>query len=183
MRRRAETQVETRARIVRAAVDLHRALGPARTTLSAVAEKAEVERHTLYRYFPREADLLNACRAHFLSMAPPPDADRWRKLAPGPTRVATCLEELYGYYAVNRQMIGNVLRDSDVLPVGRGFREAAQRQARVLAEGWMPPNRRAIRAALVVATDFFVWRALAEGADLEPRAAAKLMSRMVVGAS
>jgi AcrR family transcriptional regulator len=47
LKRRAEKQAETRQRIVEAAVDLHSTVGPARTTLSRIAERAGVQRHTL----------------------------------------------------------------------------------------------------------------------------------------
>ena len=43
---RATKQEETRRRIVEAAVDLHSSLGPARTTIAQIAEKAGVQRHT-----------------------------------------------------------------------------------------------------------------------------------------
>ena len=48
---------ETHLRITEAAIELHGTVGPSRTTLSAVAKRAGVERRTLYRHFPTEADL------------------------------------------------------------------------------------------------------------------------------
>jgi len=57
MKRRAERMEETRRRITEAAVELHETVGPARTTVSAVAEKARVQRHTYYRHFPQVEDL------------------------------------------------------------------------------------------------------------------------------
>jgi AcrR family transcriptional regulator len=179
LRARAASQAETRKRIVEAAVELHRKIGPAETSFTAVAERAGVQRHTLYRHFPSEADLLRACRNHFIGTHPFPDAGRWAELPPGATRVRTALTELYGYYATNREMVGNVLRDSDRLPVGRGFREGMSRAAAVLASGWPAARSTAARAALELATDFFTWRSLADGPKLEPAAAAALMSRMV----
>src|SRR5436305_1380711 len=49
MRRRAELEEETRRRITESTVALHEELGPARTTVSAVAERAGVRRATVYR--------------------------------------------------------------------------------------------------------------------------------------
>src|SRR5688500_17216933 len=40
MKRRAERMQETRRRIAEAAMELHQTVGPARTTVSAIAEKA-----------------------------------------------------------------------------------------------------------------------------------------------
>ena len=57
---RAETQAETRLRIVEATVALHEKLGPAHTPLSAIAERAGVQRLTLYRHFPDEVALFAA---------------------------------------------------------------------------------------------------------------------------
>ena len=69
---------DTRRRITEAAVELHTSVGPARTTVSAVAERAGVQRHTVYRHFPTEEDLFAACSAHFDELHPAPDIAAWR---------------------------------------------------------------------------------------------------------
>src|SRR5262245_44190010 len=74
MKRRAEQQGETRRRIVEAAVDLHGSVGPAATTFSMIAERAGVQRHTLYAHFPDERSLLMACSGLFEEREPAPDA-------------------------------------------------------------------------------------------------------------
>lgn len=181
--RRAESQAETRRRIVQAAVDLHRSVGPARTSISAVAERAGVQRHTVYRHFPSEAALFRACREHFLGTSPPPGAARWRAYPPGQRRLRMGLRELYAYFAQNREMIGNVLRDAELVPVGEGLRAAMERGAAVLAEGWRVRDARALRSALVLATDFFAWRTLTDRGRLSTRDAAEIMTRMVAAAS
>src|SRR4249919_3805832 len=78
--RRAEQQAETRRRIVEAAVDLHGSVGPAFTTISMVAERAGVQRHTLYAHFPDERSLLLACSGLAYERDPPPDAQAWRAI-------------------------------------------------------------------------------------------------------
>jgi AcrR family transcriptional regulator len=66
-RLRAEQEEETRERITKAAVKLHGTIGPARTTISGVAEEAGVQRATVYRHFPtsrpggRSATQRDAC--------------------------------------------------------------------------------------------------------------------------
>ena len=60
LKKRADDVARTRRRITDAAIDLHGTVGPSRTTLSAVAKRAGVERRTLYRHFPTEADLFAA---------------------------------------------------------------------------------------------------------------------------
>src|SRR5512139_3404474 len=81
MRRRAERQAETRQRIVEAAVDLHGSVGPARTTFSMVAERAGVQRHTLYAHFPDERSLYLACSGLAFERDPMPEAEAWRAIA------------------------------------------------------------------------------------------------------
>ena len=65
---RAAQEEATRARIVEAAIALHGTVGPARTTVSAIAENAGVRRATVYRHFPDERALFLGCseigRAH-----------------------------------------------------------------------------------------------------------------------
>ncbi len=73
LKRRAERQAQTRRRIVEATVDLHSTLGPARTTISDVAERAGVQRHTVYAHFPTERDLFYACSGLALERDPLPD--------------------------------------------------------------------------------------------------------------
>ena len=77
MKRRAESQQQTRRRITESAVELHGTLGPARTSMSAVAAHAGVRRSTLYRHFPDEAALFDACTAHWAQANPPPDLAGW----------------------------------------------------------------------------------------------------------
>ena len=80
LKKRAETMAQTRRRITEAAVELHGTIGPAQTTMSAVAEKAGVQRHTLYRHFPTEADLFGACSTHFFTENPLPDPESWQAI-------------------------------------------------------------------------------------------------------
>src|SRR6185436_14217691 len=111
LKKRAEQQAETRRRIVEAAVELHGSLGPARTSLSMVAERAGVQRNTLYAHFPDERALLMACSAMAVERSPPPEAGRWRELADRGTRLRAGLAAVYGWYGANAQLLGCVLRD------------------------------------------------------------------------
>ena len=78
LKKRAVQVGETRRRITEAAIELHGSVGPSRTTMSAVAERAGVERRTLYRHFPNEADLFEACSTHYFAANPWPDLGGWR---------------------------------------------------------------------------------------------------------
>lgn len=179
LRRRAERQDATRLRIVQAAVDLHRKLGPSRTTITAVAVRAGVQRHTVYRYFPDVAVLFRACTAHFLAGHPPPDTSRWAKIGDPASRLRFGLTELYAYYAANEEMIANVLRDSAVMPVGGGFRALHAAAFETLISGRPAAIRsRAFTAGLRVAIDFRAWQAL-RPLNLSSRSAANLMCRLL----
>lgn len=179
--RRAESQETTRRRIVQATVDLHAMVGPARTTVSAVAARAGVQRHTVYRHFPDDTSLLRACATHFLAHHPPPDPGSWAATADPGARLRRGLAELYAYYEKNEAMIAKVLRDSELLPVGAGFRTLQAEAARGLMQGPSPGGRpgRPVAAVLTLATDFFTWRSLSRGSGLTSTQAAQAMSKVV----
>ncbi len=106
----------TRERITRAAIELHGTIGPAATTMSAVAEKAGVTRATLYRHFANEEALFSACSADWLAANPRPDLARWAAIDDPTERLRTALDELYAYNRSTEAMRANLLRDIDALP-------------------------------------------------------------------
>ena len=118
-RRRAEQEESTRLRITEAAVDLHGSVGPARTTISAVAERAGVQRATVYRHFPDEEALFAACSAHWLAGHPLPDAGRWESIADPGARLRTALAEIYAWFERGEQMLEKTTRDVAVVPALR----------------------------------------------------------------
>src|SRR5919107_3773322 len=109
MKRRAQRMQETRRRIAEAAVELHRTVGPARTTVSAIAEKAGVQRHTYYAHFPELKDLYQACTAHYLEQNPLPEPPFWAEVADAEERLRVALSEVYAYYEGNEALLTNVL--------------------------------------------------------------------------
>ena len=117
LKRRAEQQAETRQRIVEAAVDLHGSVGPALTTISMVAERAGVQRHTLYAHFPDERSLYLACSGLAQERDPLPDAGPWRAIADRDERLRTGLAAIYGWYERNAELAACVLRDAEYHPL------------------------------------------------------------------
>src|SRR5688572_23768298 len=93
-KRRAEREAETRRHITETAVELHRTLGPARTSISAIAERAGVRRSTVYRHFPDEATLFAACSSHWEHANPLPDLAAWEAITAPDERLRTALDEL-----------------------------------------------------------------------------------------
>ena len=185
MTRRADSQQATRLRITESAVALHGTLGPALTSMSAVAEHAGVRRSTLYRHFPDEAALFEACSAHWAAANPPPDIGAWAAVEDPRERLAAALRELYGYYGRTAQMLENLLRDERTSEIVRerftafhGFLEAARE---VLLQGRPERGgaRRRVRAALGHAVAFSTWQSLVEQQGLDGAEAAKLMCALV----
>ena len=189
LRRRAETMAATRQRITGAAVDLHGSVGPARTTISAVAERAGVQRHTVYRHFPTEDDLFAACSGHYFAGHPWPDPDAWRTIADPEQRLAHGLDEIYAYYERTEAMLANVLRDAALVPGVEpplaGFRAFVEDAARALAAGWGARGQRraVVAAAARHAVDFATWRSLAREGSVSRARAVDLTSAMVLRAA
>src|SRR3954453_4635610 len=95
LKARAERQEETRRRIVEAAIDLHRTIGPAQTSFSAIAERAGVKRHTLYRHFPDERAMGLACSGLYADRNPLPDPAPWLEMGDPEERLRAGLGALY----------------------------------------------------------------------------------------
>lgn len=179
-RRRAESEQETRRRITVATMELHRSVGPARTTISAIAQRAGVQRTTVYRHFPEDADLFAACSAHWLGLHPYPALDPWTAIPDPKQRTRTALGELYAYYRTVEPTLANVRRDAQLLPAlarvlagGTRYFDAVEE---ILAASW-DGDATLRRAALAVALDFATWQTLSK--RLSDCDAAAVMTRMV----
>ncbi|SRR5579883_1256647 len=180
LKRRAARQEETKLRIVDATVALHGELGPARTTISAIAERAGVQRHTVYRYFPEESEIFRACASRFLSLHPPPDPHAWLVIADPVERLRTGLAAAYAYFRENEAMMASVLRDAEIMSVGGGFLRHRAAMAEVLAKGWNHLEQHPkIRAAIGLAVTFQIWRTLIRDQGLDDQQAVELMTDMV----
>ena len=138
-RHRAEAEAQTRLRITESAVELHGSLGPAHTSMSAVAEHAGVRRSTLYRHFPDERALFGACSAHWGAANPPPDVTAWDAVEDPAERLALALAELYPYYRRTEGMLDKLFRDAPVVPVVDelmgGFRSFLAAATDILMQG------------------------------------------------
>src|SRR3954464_6252733 len=117
MKRRAELEAQTRQRITESAVELHGTLGPARTSMKAVAEHAGVPRSTVYRHFADEEAVFGACSAHWAAENPPPDVTQWEEIGNPGERLKTALDELYAYYSRAGGMLDKLLRDEAQVPM------------------------------------------------------------------
>jgi AcrR family transcriptional regulator len=167
-RARAAQEEQTRLRIVEAALELHGTLGPARTTISAIAERAGVRRATVYRHFPDERALFRGCSGTWSERHPLPDPATWASIADPPARLDAALDALYGWYEQAEPMLSAVLPDADAVPMVAELQAARQAYLTAvedgLAAGWGARGRaaRRLRATIALALDFFAWRTLAE---------------------
>jgi AcrR family transcriptional regulator len=185
LKKRAEAMAGTRQRITEAAVELHGSVGPARTSISAVAERAGVQRHTVYRHFPTEADLFAACSAHFYGTHPMPAPEPWDQIADPHERLVAALDELYLWYERTEGMNANVVRDMELVEsvaVGSAaFQQYMGEVMRVLSSG--RPRRKVVTAALTHALDFRTWQSLVRGGGVSRAQAVQLVAAMVESAS
>ncbi|MFL5886731.1 MAG: TetR/AcrR family transcriptional regulator [Thermoleophilaceae bacterium] len=188
-KRRAELEAQTRLRITDSAIALHGTLGPARTSMSAVAEHAGVRRSTVYRHFPDEATLFAACTGHWMALNPPPDIGRWAAIADPGERLGTALSELYGYYAGTERMMENVHRDEATVPIVKRmlaqFRDylSGARDTLLAGRKARGQNRRRVEAAIGHALAFPTWHSLTREQGLDNGQAVDLMCRLVEAAT
>ena len=181
LKRRAERQQETRRRIVAAAVELHTELGPSRTTVAAIAERAGVTRPTVYAHFPDARSLFEACSGHVRATVPPPDPAAWRAIADPGERLETALRDLYGYYERLEPLLENVQRDAAVMPLVaemNAYRLRYLEESRdLLLEAWQTHGepRTRLRRAIGHALEFRTWQSLVRRQGCRTDEAVQLM--------
>ena len=188
LKKRAEEMAQTHLRITEAAIELHGTVGPARTTMSAVAKRAGVERRTLYRHFPTEAHLFAACSNHYFAANPWPELDSWRAIRDPQQRLERALDQLYAYYERTEPMFSNVLRDAElvdfardaVAPLDAYLDEAAE----ILTVGRPARGRRRqlLKGAIRHAIAFSTWRSLTTN-GIGRSDAAKLVTALIEAAA
>ncbi len=167
-------------------MELHETVGPARTTVSAIAEKAGVQRHTYYAHFPELKDLYKACTAHHMERSPLPDPSRWAEISGPEERLRRALSEVYAYYEANEALLTNVLRDTPLDPVLQEnnvflFRhfEAMRNTIANAFEARSGERDEALVAAIALALDLGTWRTLVRQQGLDDDRAVELMVGMV----
>ena len=188
MRRRAESQRQTRLRITESAVELHGTIGPSRTSISAVAAHAGVRRSTVYRHFADEAALFDACSAHWAAANPPPDLGAWSAIEHPDERLRAAIAELYAFYGRAEPMLENLFRDEQIVPsvkerfaAFRGYLEAA-RDTLMAGRAVRGTARRRTRAALGHGLAYSTWKSLVREQGLSDADAATLVLALVTAA-
>lgn len=183
MVRRLETLESTRERITAAAFDLHATIGPSRTTISRIAERAGVQRHTVYHHFPNLDALYAACTEHGIRATSMPVATSWDHIADPMERMRAGLADIYAWFRANERMLANVLHDIDpeapppTEPDVFEIRMMAVHAA--LAGGWVASDgdRASLDALITHAMAFDTWRSLTS-AGLADHDAIELLVRV-----
>ncbi|MBA2556750.1 MAG: helix-turn-helix transcriptional regulator, partial [Chloroflexi bacterium] len=171
--------------ITRAAMDLHQTVGPAHTTVAAVARRAGVRRQTVYDHFPDEESLFRACSGHWIAEHPFPDPGRWAAEPDPVARMRMALRDLYARHESTEQMSANIFRDAPLIPVlGRVVAEnnPTDMLVALLAEPFGDASAPArLRAAIGHAISFSTWQSLVRHRGLITDEAVELMVGFVAG--
>lgn len=190
LKARARRQEAVHRRITLAAVHLHETVGPARTTMNAIAERAGVRRATVYNHFRTDYELLDACSSHWFADNPPPDPTAWSSMPDPVSRTKTAFQEMYSYYERGHEMLEKVLRDAPLVPALEEILQAKwqplmEMMVDVLVTAWRtpggseagsvrassaksrPPKSESVRelkrrAILRIGLDFFTWQKVAD---------------------
>ena len=183
--KRADDEQRTRARIVDAAEELHGSVGPARASVSAVADRAGVTRATVYRHFPDDESLFFACSGQWLSRQRLPEPAAWRAYDDPWVRLRAGLMDVYRYYRAGEQMLTMIHRDAEAVPerVRTTRLQGEQLWRERLLQGFPGGRRVCVRVAVAHALDFGTWRSLAVDNGLSDRAAVDLMVGMVLASA
>ncbi len=180
LRQRADRQQETRQRIIEATIELHQTVGPAATTITQISDRAGVGRVTVYRHFPEQLALDQACSGLYFERNPAPDPDSWKPIADPVERLRVGLAETYAYHARTERMITHALADARDHPVMAPYHDHWSRAVGVLLEPWPTSGRRRkqLKAALALAVSFDSWRTLVREQRLSHPQAIDLIERL-----
>jgi len=157
--------------------------------MSAVATHAGVRRSTVYRHFPDEAALFEACTAHWAAANPPPDLDAWLVIGNPDECLGVALGDLYAFYRRTQPMLENVFRDETTVPLVqehlaalRGY-FARARDTLIAGRQLRGSARRRTHVALGHAIAFSTWKSLAQDEGLNDAESVVLMRALVAAAS
>ena len=180
LKERARRQAQTRQRIVEATVGLHTSVGPARTTISAIAARAGVERHTVYAHFPDDRTLFRACSEHWTARHPMPNLETLAEIEDPVRRLRRALGEMYAWYESVEADLALFVRDASVVPANADVLGEMTAEIALLADAVSQgrPRRKSVRAAIGHALEFETWRSLVRRQGLSRAQAVDAMARL-----
>ena len=180
LKQRAASQERTRQKIVEAAIELHQTKGLAATSMRDIAKRARVGTVTVYRHFPDEAALVDACSGTYFERNPFPNPENWCGIADPRERLRRGLRDTYAYHRATEPMIAQVIDEARNQPVMAPYHAHWGRAADVLLAAWPLEARRdtKLKAAVALALSFDTWRLLVREQGLSDTQAVALMLRL-----
>lgn len=148
-----------------------------------------MQRLTVYRHFPDQSALFQACTAHWLAANPPPDPADWRQVDGPAERTRAALTALYAYYRATEYMWHRAGRDLDSVPALQQpmaeFERYLDGIRDDLVTAWTGGGRdRRMRTVLGHAVRFRTWQTLAaEGMPADELAALVMQWARAVAAN
>ncbi len=181
LKQRAESQGQTRQKIIEAAIELHQAKGLAATSMSDIAKRAKVGKVTVYRHFPDTPTLVGACSGAYFQNHPFPNPEDWLSIPDASARLRRALRDTYAYHRETEPMIAQVLAEARNSPVMDPYHSHWQQAANIFIAAWPKSTRRndLLKAAFALALDFDTWHLLVRGQGLSDGQAIELMMRMI----
>jgi len=175
----------TRQRITEATVSLHQQVGPAATTVSAIADTAGVTRATVYRHFPSEEDLVAACSAHWRHWHPAPDIAAWKAIRDPRERLHVALVETYTWFETAAPMLSMVMRDLNQMPpfVAEAIEADLRSRVKTVSRGLgatRSSSHRRTRAVVTHALSVTTWQSLCDEGRLSNSDAANAMAAAIL---
>lgn len=180
LKQRGQRQQETRQKIVEAAIELHQTKGLAATTMSDIAERANVGRVTVYRHFADEAALIGACSGQYFQRHPFPAPESWASIGDSEERLRLGLRETYAYHRATEAMMTRVLAEARDLPIMAPYHDHWERATDILSAAWPASglHKKLLKAALALALSFDTWHCLVREQRLTDDQAIELMVRI-----
>ena len=149
------------------------------------SDRAGVRRSTVYRHFPDEAALFDACSAHWAAANPPPDLDVWSKIDDPDERLRMALGQLCAFYRQTEPMLDNLFRDEPTMALiqerftaFRGYLGAA-RETLMAGRKLRGAARRRTQAAVGHAIAFSTWKSFVREQGLGDDETAALLFALV----
>jgi AcrR family transcriptional regulator len=184
MRRRAEQVNQTRQRIVEATAELHGSIGPAATTIAAIANRAGVTRLTVYRQLPRRRRAVRRMLRALDRPAAAPRPGAWSQIGDPAARLLAWLADLYRFFRAGADMLTCIYRDIAALP--EEYQQALRDQDTLFGDVLTAPfgsaddEHRLLRAVIGHAISFWTWHSLCLDQDLTDTEAVHAMTGMIL---
>lgn len=130
---RAQTQERTRQKIISATMQLHQEKGLLATSVSDIAQRAKVGKVTVYRHFPSDTELVQACSGQYFHLNPFPDLEKWSTIKDPRKRISKALKETHQFHKTTAPMMSGILAEARNHPVVQPYHDFWKAAVEILA--------------------------------------------------